>query len=79
MRGGFRQFVFQKSVFLKHPIAHTWPELKVLINVERGVKSGSKCVFPRFFSEQYLTLSGVEAAAIATTISTQSGATKATL
>ena len=23
MRGGFRQFVFQKSVFLKHPTLHS--------------------------------------------------------
>ena len=24
MRGGFRQFVFQKSVFLKHPNGHSF-------------------------------------------------------
>ena len=33
MRGGFRQFVFQKSVFLKHPNKH------FQIRVLRQVKS----------------------------------------
>ena len=27
MRGGFRQFVFQKSVFVKHPSVHHVPSL----------------------------------------------------
>ena len=30
-----KSFMFEKS---RREVAHTWPELKVLINVERGLK-----------------------------------------